>query len=82
MEAPTRLLPNGGVDIYPGRLWAVAAAAAAAPTDMIQPAVRNIEESILMDEDGYGEGPGDVWGLCAAYCTLIYQHTASDMTVT
>ena len=45
---------------YPGRLWAVAAA----PTEMIQPAIRNIEESILMDENGYGGGPGDVWGLC------------------
>ena len=61
LEAPSRLLPNGGADIYPGRLWAVAAA----PTEMIQPAVQNIEESILMDEDGYGEGPGDIWGLCA-----------------
>lgn len=37
---------------------------AAAPTEMIQPAMRNIEEPILMDENGYGEGPGDVWGLC------------------
>lgn len=46
MEAPTGLLPNGRVDIYPGRLWAVAAA----PTEMIQPAMWNIEESILMDE--------------------------------
>ncbi len=37
---------------------------AAAPTEMIQPAMRNIEEPILKDEKGYGEGPGDVWGLC------------------
>lgn len=60
MEAPTRLHPNGRVDIYPGRLWAVAAAL----TEMIQPAMRNIEESVLMDENGYGEGPGDVCGQC------------------
>lgn len=37
---------------------------AAAPTEMIQPAVQNIEGSILMDADGYDEGPGDIWGLC------------------
>lgn len=60
MEAPTRLLPNGGFDIYPGRLWAVAAA----PTEMIQPVVQHVEQSILMDEDSYGEGPRDVSGLC------------------
>lgn len=37
-----RLLPGSflmvRVDIYPGRLWAVAAA----PTDMIQPAIQNM----------------------------------------
>ena len=59
-----RLLPGSFLMVeltfYPGRLWAVAAA----PTEMIQPAIRNIEESILMDENGYGGGPGDVWGLC------------------
>lgn len=60
LEVLTRLLPNGRVDIYPGRLWAVAAAA---PTEMIQLAVQNIEESILMDGEVYGEGPGDLWGL-------------------
>lgn len=37
---------------------------AAAPTEMIQPATLNIEESILMDENGFSEGLGDVCGLC------------------
>lgn len=60
LEAPTKLFPNGRVDIYPRRLWAVAAA----PTEMIQAAMQHIEDSILMDEKGYGEGPGDVWELC------------------
>lgn len=49
LEAPTRLLTNGRVDIHPGRQWAVSAA----PTEMIQPAMWNTEESILMDEDSY-----------------------------
>ena len=37
MTAPTRLLTNARFDIYHGRLWAVAAA----PTEMIQPAMQN-----------------------------------------
>lgn len=37
---------------------------AAAYRKMIQPAMLNIEESILIEESGYGEGPGDVWGPC------------------
>lgn len=60
LEAPTSLLPNGRIDIYPGRLWAVAAA----PTEMIQAATRHTEGSLVMDENGSGGGPGDVWGLC------------------
>lgn len=37
---------------------------AAAPTEMIQPAVWNMEGSVLMDGKGYGEGPREMWGLC------------------
>ncbi len=37
---------------------------AAAPTEMIQPAMLNIEASILMDENCLGEGLRDVSGLC------------------
>ena len=70
LEAPTSLLPNVRYDIYPRRQWAVAAA----PIEMIQPAERNIEESILMDEAGYDEGPRDVWGL--------YVHTVPLFTNT
>lgn len=47
------ILPNSSIDIYPRRLWAVAAV----PKEMIQPAMQNIQETILMDVDGYGEGP-------------------------
>lgn len=65
LEAPTGLLPNGRVDIYPGRLWAVAAA----PTEMIQPAIRNI--GIYSDGwNSHGEGSGDVWGLCVYILSL------------
>lgn len=63
LEAPTGLLPNGRVDIYPGRLWAVA------PTEMIQPAIRNI--GIYSDGwNSHGEGSGDVWGLCVYILSL------------
>ena len=55
MEAPTRFLTNARFDIYPGRLWAVAAALA----EVIQPAVQNEIYS-----EGCGQlGPIDIWGL-------------------
>lgn len=65
LEAPTGRLPNGRVDIYPGRLWAVAAA----PTEMIQPAIWNIG----FYSDGwssYCARSGDVWGLCTYILSL------------
>lgn len=65
LEAPTGRLPNGRVDIYPGRLWAVAAA----PTEMIQPAIWNI--GFYSDGwNSYCAGSGDVWGLCAYILSL------------
>lgn len=52
------LFPNGGTDIYPTRLWAVAAVSG----EMIQPATNNIEESVLMD--GISSDSETVWRMC------------------
>lgn len=65
-----RLLPGSflmvRVDIYPGRLWAVAAA----PTEMIQPAIQNI--GIYSDRwSSYGERSGDVRPPCAHAAPLF-----------
>lgn len=65
LEAPTGRFPNGRVDIYPGRLWAVAAA----PTEMIQPAIWNI--GFYSDGwNSYCAVLGDVWGLCVYILSL------------
>lgn len=46
----------------------------AAPTEMIQLVVQHVEQSILMDEDCYGEGARDVSGLCV----LLYLDLPTD----
>lgn len=74
-ESPARLLPNARLDIYPGRLWAVAAAAL---TEMIQPAVQKGIYSDGCRQLGSRDVLG-MWGVVCLYCFWIYQHTALDI---
>lgn len=77
LEACTRLLPNGRVDIYHTRLGCGCCCSHRNDSTCCA----KYRQFYSDGWDDYGDGPGDVWGQCTLY-TLIYQHIVSDMSVT